>query len=212
MPDFIEVHDWCWTCRGTGQKPSGQNGTVDCPACGADGKVFRGFMDVSGIAKKAEVNTRFDIVDARLAIMEEKVAANIPIDAWGYASIIQGTFDRISGPQFYQEKYLGNQDALDGDQVDYRVFMAAGTYMATVIHAKTYLMGIMKMLVDDVEEASIDCYVDSDNTEFIAYTTVYDIVIPTTGIKTISFKADGKNPASGGYYIILSALFFDRTA
>ncbi len=69
MPNFVEIHYWCSTCLGTGLKPTGINGTISCPACGGDGKILRGYVDVDELPKKTEV----DAIDAKLDALDAKL-------------------------------------------------------------------------------------------------------------------------------------------
>ena len=163
-------------------------------------------------AKTDTIDVDLAAVKADIVDIEERVGANISIDTWGYATVTQGIFTRVLNSRWYQGKYLENVNPLDGDQVDYRIFIVAGTYTISVIHAKSFLMGILKVLIDSAEKGSIDCYVDANSTEFMAQTTIYNVVVPITGIKIVSFKVDGKNPAAANYYINVSALFLDKTA
>ncbi len=193
----MELLNICPKCQGTGGDGNPDT-SVPCAFCGGEGTI--------------SMNIVVPELDTRLAEIEERVGANISIDCWGYSTITQGTFTREIHSDWYQDRYLESVDPLDGDQVNYRVFMVAGTYTVSVIHAKTFRMGILKVLIDNVEATSIDCYVDADHTVFIERSSTYDVVVPTTGFKVVSFKVDGKNLLSSDYFINVSALFFDKTA
>lgn len=76
MPVFIDIHDWCWTCRGTGDKTQGgANGPIPCPACGGDGKVYKGHLDVSELAKKDEVEAQINALDVKIDALDVKLDA-----------------------------------------------------------------------------------------------------------------------------------------
>jgi len=67
MTVFTDIHITCWTCRGTGLKPQSGSGTVPCPACDGDGKVFYGHLDVTSLDAKLD-----DIID-KCSDIKEKV-------------------------------------------------------------------------------------------------------------------------------------------
>lgn len=221
----IDIKLICSRCKGSGlndhvKDEEGNPLNGPCPTCTGAGWLSTEKLDITEIETamgvleaKLDANTvEIDAINSYLAGIHERVGSNIAIDTWGYSSVTQGSFARVLDDQWYQGKYLESVGPLDGDQVNYRVFMVAGTYTITVIHAKSFLMGIMKVLIDGSEEVSADCYVDVNSTEFDAETTTYGVVVPTTGFKVISFKVDGKNPLSSNYYINVSALFLDKTA
>ncbi len=140
----------------------------------------------------------------------EALGASIEINPWFYDTITQGTFISKVDTVYYRDMLFYNASPADGDQVNYKALMKAGTYSFKLIHTKNSTFGIWKMLIDDVEKAIIDGY--NSSVQYNSINITNNIVVSTTGFKTISMKVDGKNESSSNYYLNVSGLVFQKTA
>ena len=156
------------------------------------------------------IQAKTENLQDRLANVEDSLAAHLTIHPWFYSSITQGVYTQRIDTNYYRDLLLFNEPPADGDQINYSALMKAGTYSLKLIHAKGAAFGIWKLLIDDVEKATIDGYKSSTGYNYV--TIVSDIVISTTSIKEISLKVDGKNASSSDYYMNISRILFQKTA
>jgi len=135
---------------------------------------------------------------------------HITIFPWNYSDITQGTWawSSSSGQYFYGDISNGGSHA-NGDRLNYKVYLDAGTYTFTVLGCKDGDTGILDFLIDEVSKGTADTYGATANNSLF---TVSGVVIATPGIKTLSLKVSGKNASSGGYYMYLTMISIYRTA
>jgi hypothetical protein len=136
---------------------------------------------------------------------------HIFIGIWSPNSIGQGTWALSGGPAgtlfgviFY------NSSGANLDNVSYKLYMAAGTYTMKVISDKSTNRGIVDFDIDTTEIGSIDIY--GSATTYNNISTVDNVTITSSGLKTLKVRLDGKNPSSTAYYAGLQAIWFYRTA
>ena len=127
-----------------------------------------------------------------------------------YDQVVQGTWVFTTDSSQLFGYYINNSPAVDGDEIDFKCFLAAGTYTLVIEGIIHTIAGIAKVYVDDVLVETWDQY--NDPVTFKVINKETGIVIPTSGLKTIKWKVDGKNLSSTGYYIFLTSLCFYRTA
>lgn len=166
--------------------------TIDAPIAADDGKFLK--------YHHANAKYTHDILTA---------GGGLPILPWFYDSVVQGTFINFASPGYLMGGFLYNSSFADQDQVNYKLWLGAGTYTFKLLHATSTTHGILKILIDAAEVASFDTYGPAS---YNKVSTATGINISTTGIKTISLKVDGKNPSSSGYYMSVSAFTLYRTA
>ena len=126
-----------------------------------------------------------------------------------YSAIVQGAWIYLTGAS-----HLGgnmyNSSAADADEVNYVAYMAAGTYTLIVVHPKDTDRGIAEVKIDGVLADSTDQYAAAPELNIVTKTT--GIVVATSGLKTITWKANSKNGSSSAYSIFFSVINFWRTS
>jgi hypothetical protein len=133
---------------------------------------------------------------------------HITIFPWNYSDIIQGIWAWISSSVQYFYGTLRTSSHANGDQINYKVYLDAGTYTITVLGIKDGNTGIMDVLIDGVSKGTVDTYGAGTNNSLFP---VSGIVVTTPGIVTLSLKTTGKNASSGGYYMYYSSISIYRT-
>lgn len=96
------------------------------------------------------------------------------------------------------------------DEINFKAFLAAGTYSLLLWGQKTTIGGIAQVLIDGVAVATFDEYASPDVQNFRFEQT--GIIIASSGIKTISVKLTDKNASSSDYYFFISLICLYRTA
>lgn len=142
--------------------------------------------------------------------IQDRLRMPVLVFPWFYDSITSGEFVHAPDANYYCNAKFYNSSNNDGDQVDYEIYLGAGTYTFKLLHAKNTNFGIIKLLVDDVEKGSIDSYAASAELNVIS--TITGVEIASSGVKTVSLKIDGKNGSSTGYYLNISAIYIYKTA
>jgi len=132
------------------------------------------------------------------------------ISLFSYHAIGQGTWALAIDSLSWNNGLFQNTSGNDGDSIDYKVFMAKGTYTLQILLIKGSGQPILDVDIDAVEVASWDLY--SAAGLYNQLVTQTGIVIATAGLKTLTLRADGKNASSAGYYIQASNLALWRTA
>jgi len=195
----MDIQKVCQKCKGTGQMPSG-SGTAECNECEGTGRRDEG-----------EISNASETLDERLNHIEDRLNTPILIFPALFDSVTQGSFIDAGDNDYYFGAKFYNSSNTDGDQVNYKVYMGSGTYTFKFIHGENVTFGILKLLIDDVEKASFDCY-NAGGAQVNVIDTETGIEIAESGIKTVSLKIDGKNASSTGYYMNVSALYLYKTS
>lgn len=128
-----------------------------------------------------------------------------------YDSVVQGTWSRVSsygGPGALCLAASSTSGA-DGDKINLKVYLAAGTYKCYAHWATGTNRPIVELKVDTVSKGTIDCYFGSSGYIIDAYS---DIVITTDGIHDISVEANGKNASSSSYLMFLGEIYLYRSS
>ena len=134
----------------------------------------------------------------------------ITVWPWNYSAIIAGTWawgDNTN--QMYDGAWYDSSTA-DQDQIDYIVSLAAGTYTFSVLTITSNAYGIMDVLIDGASVGTIDLYTLAAAYNVIK--TITGIVVATSGLKTISILANGKNGSSSDYTLTYNNFVLFRTA
>ena len=137
----------------------------------------------------------------------------------GHITIFPNSYSGSGGSDWdYQRNQLSLYDwyfrnaspgGVQNDYLEYKVYLAAGTYTLMLIHHENTMAGIANILIDDVSVGSIDMY---GTLTWNVRTEVTDIVVSSSGLKTLKFLMDTKNGSSSAYtcYMVQGALY--RTA
>lgn len=157
-----------------------------------------------------------DSVLARNAAIAAAVGAkdvgegHITILPFAYFNIVQGTW-AISpvAPQGLSITIL-NTSSANNDSIQWRVFLAAGTYTLCFFTITTDGRAILDVDIDAAEVASFDCY--SGATIFNVIKRQTGIIVASSGVKLITTRLDGRNASSSAFLIDIVALVFWRTA
>ena len=136
---------------------------------------------------------------------------HITIFPESYDSITQGTWGSYTTSGMWSGFAFQNlSSSAQNDQVNYKVYLAVGTYNFCLLHPKYNSCGIATIYFGATNEGTIDLY--SSGTVYIYRSLITGIVISTPGIYTISIKIATKNPSSSGYYAAFNAISLWRTA
>lgn len=124
-----------------------------------------------------------------------------------YDSIVQGTWAYDSMAYGYGR--FRNTTGANADEVTYKEYLTAGTYKIFAVGLKASSMAIVSIKIDSVEVLRQDMY-NAVNVDGFVYDDTF--VIGSSGIKTISIKADGKHASSSSYSVFLYGLSIRRVA
>ena len=133
---------------------------------------------------------------------------HITLFLYNYNSIGQGTWTILPDANQFLYGSIYNSSISDGDNISLKVYLAAGTYTLRILWIKFSVAGKLDIDIDDVEVASLDWY--AAVTAYNSFLTQTGIVIATSGIKTIKFRAHGST--GGGYYVGATTVALWRTA
>jgi len=167
----------------------------------------------------AAINPRIGANPGYLNFMSLWLEGNVPYDrgegnkfyhVWLCESVIQGAWSSWGVAATPFANVTGNTNHDDGDAVQWKDYLDAGTYTLLVLAQKTPEGGIVKFFIDDVEVATFDTY----DVGWLSNIREVEagIVIATPGLKTIKAVVTGKNPASTNHYFVTSAITLWRTA
>jgi hypothetical protein len=147
-----------------------------------------------------------------LSTYEAAVAGegHITILAPSYDSTGQGDWLLTTNAEQCFYGLLMSDSALDGDNISYKVYLAAGTYTLELFTKTDSYFGILDIDINDTEVASFDCY--SDPNAYNVRKIQTGIVIATPGLYTLKCRVDGKNASSEDYYTPITYISLWRTA
>ena len=126
-----------------------------------------------------------------------------------YDSIGQGTWVFPVNTSQHFSSACQNSTTADGDNISFKVWLAKGTYSITLDYWKNNNQGIIKIDIDGTTVMTVDQYNSSATSNM--QTTETGINVSTSGLKTITFKVDGKNASSSDYWGVFSAIIIRRT-
>ena len=126
-----------------------------------------------------------------------------------YSSITQGTWVLSTQTNLFTNTRIQNNAEAINDRINYKVFLAAGTYTFTLIGSKGNDRGILDLLLDSVSKGTIDLYNSVDVLNFQG--SITGIVIPADALIEVGIKVPSKNASSSNYKITLCMLTFFRT-
>lgn len=137
----------------------------------------------------------------------------------GHITLIPPAYERVDSgtwvignhnDAYYLGRFFYNSSGGDGDSVSYETYLAAGTYTFFFLAVKAGNRGILDIDIEGTEVASFDQYDAGGGYQY--YLEETGITVATSGIKTITFRVDGRNGSSSGYYSGWSFAALWRTA
>lgn len=129
---------------------------------------------------------------------------------WAYNGVIQGTWVLTVSTSYFLYGYFSNSTAANGDQISFMAYLSAGTYTFAIIISKSTTSPILDLLIDGVSKGTLDLY--NSPTIYNQMLKISSISITTSGLKTISLKANDKNPLSTSYVIRFGGFSLYRSA
>lgn len=127
-----------------------------------------------------------------------------------YSQILQGTWVlSLSATQYLCAAFF-NTTHDNGDSLEFKKYLAAGTYSLMFCHYTDGARGIVDFDIDAVEVASFDTYSGAAVKNVRSIQT--GIIIAAPGLKTIVLRVDGKNPLSTDHYCNWNYFALWRTA
>jgi len=150
------------------------------------------------------------ITDAEMAA--NVLGANIVIIPRMFTTVTQGTWADLSDATTWAQQILSNDAAdADGDGLEYKVYLAQGTYSLTVQYNEDNQEAIIDCFIDAAEVASFDLFAASGANDIKQ--TATGIVVATSGVKDFKFVVDGRNGSNTtGFRVIVSAFVLEKTA
>lgn len=198
LPDRTDDIDWLYAARYNELKK----------------ELRAALIELGGLPKGSDANVtaRLDRIQAELDAIPppDPGEGHIEIIPPSYISIGQGTwvFTTSAANWFYGA--LTHTPANDGDNLSWKVYLAAGTYTLFIMNTTSNTMGIIDFDIDAVEVASFDLY--TVGLVHNARRTETGIVIASSGLYTLKLRVDGKNASSGGYNVWQQLITLWRTA
>jgi len=135
---------------------------------------------------------------------------HITVLPYSYSAIIQGTWVIYTAATQILYSALYNSTIAQNDQLDFKIYLAAGTYTFRVAALRDNNRGILSLLFDTVSQGTVDLYNAGSESNFFGDIT--GIVVATPGLKTVSLKAATKNTNSNGYMLCITYFVLFRTA
>lgn len=132
------------------------------------------------------------------------------LDPGSYNAIVQGTYILLAASTTRHIGVIYNSSRNDQDAINWKAYLAAGTYTLVYIGSMSYKYGITDFYIDTTEVASFDMYFSGSAYMNIKKQT--GIVVASSGIKTIKAIIDGKNVAATGYTHATESIVLYRTA
>ena len=133
---------------------------------------------------------------------------HITILPWNYSSITSGTWTfAMNTAQIFAGTF--GCDNAQNNQLNFLVYMAAGTYTFKVCYIRDPSCAILTLLIDAASVGTIDFY---GTAAYNQVGSITDISITTSGLKTVSFKNATRNGSATSWYLPTSSAVLFRTA
>lgn len=134
----------------------------------------------------------------------------ITLTPFNYSAIGTGVLTFGSNPAQMGNSYYYLATYGNGNYIDWKVYLAAGTYSIRFHGVSSTDHSIYSIRIDGTEVMTFDDYSNP-----LVWNAVYNqtgIVVASSGLKTIAVVANGKNAASSEYGIAFSGIGIWRTA
>ncbi|KKL81863.1 hypothetical protein LCGC14_1990500, partial [marine sediment metagenome] len=135
---------------------------------------------------------------------------HITIVPYAYSAVNQGTWAFSINASQAENYVFQNTSGNDRDELDFKVYLAAGTYTLMFFHYADSGRGIVDFDIDAGEVASFDTY--SASPTFNVRSVQTSISIATSGLKTLTMRVDGKNGSASSYVCSATTIVLWRTA
>jgi len=136
---------------------------------------------------------------------------SIFFDPIQYYSIIQGSFAKLQDTtNIYKCSIFRNPSETQNDELNFKIYMVAGTYTFNLLHNQAAGNGIAKLKIDGSAVGTIDMYNAGDVYNVIG--TITGISVASSGIKDVNILMDTKNGSSAGYGIRANMMALIQTA
>lgn len=181
---------------------SGLPGAVEIVGTPASGETTKGISSGWAYDHKADPTAHHPAVDpgeGRMFFL-----------AWDYSAIIQGTWTFTYAPNHWFNVFAYNSSNTDEDEINFKAYLAAGTYSVQLVCAKDAAYAISNILIDDTLILTTDHY--NATTLNNQLNSATGIVVATSGLKTIKLKVNGRNASCSGWYIPFYSFMIWRTA
>lgn len=133
---------------------------------------------------------------------------NIPLQ--DYNAIVAGSWVLNPSPDsIYCILLMTGGAAAVGDEINYLIYLAKGTYTLRSVMETNNNEGIIQVKLDSTVVDTIDMY-SAANTYNVVKTTT-GIVVSTSGMKTLTLYLSSKNGASSNYFTKFNLIGFWRT-
>lgn len=145
-------------------------------------------------------------------VIVDGASGHIVLFGYNYQTIGQGTWAISSavGPSIHGGTFSNSASKADGDNFTMEVYLAKGTYTLRAL-INTYLdCGVLDIDIDGGEVASFDTYSGGNVYDVVFSQT--SIAVATSGLKTLTFRLDGKNGSSSSYAAYIESIALWRTA
>jgi len=136
---------------------------------------------------------------------------HIMIELTAYSQVVQGTWALQGSANYYRyNSWTSDATSAQNDAIEYKIYLAAGTYDIFSYVATTSSSGIATFQIDGSTVGTIDQYsgVAVNSTP----KTISSIVIATSGLKTLKIISATKNAGSSSYRLFFHTLALVRTA
>lgn len=182
------------------------NGVTYYPMAGdADGNVI-----VALLADSTMIVKQIDETQLKVTAYIESVISDFPVSHLHFhqhSTVLAGNalIPNIATDQIHNVFWLAN-GAANGDSFSFRFSIAGGTYDILITGTSLVNAGKIDWYLDDVIIATAQDWYTSPAVRNVNK-TIADVVIATNGIHTLKGVVNGKNAASGGYYLPLTNIF-----
>ncbi len=124
-------------------------------------------------------------------------------------SVVGGTWEfNMTTSQLMNYRYL-NTPPVDGDELNFKVFLSAGTYTFKLVGVRDTNKGILELTFDGIPKGTIDLY---GTFSWNYQATITGATVSTSGVKDVNLRLNGKNASSSNYSTHLTSLALWRTA
>ena len=148
-------------------------------------------------------------VNADISNDLQRFAGHISILPASYSAVL-GTWGFNIDATYYLSGSFINLSGLNGDYMDFKIYLAKGTYTLVLLVPTATNSAIIDFDIDAVEVASFDTY-SATVTLNVIFKKI-SISISTDGLKTLRMRVDGANASSTGLYARPQYIGLYRTA
>lgn len=150
------------------------------------------------------------VTDAKLA-SGLNGEGHITISPNNYNAIIQGTWTFAIAANHFLNGTFSQAAGAQNDEINYKVYLAKGTYKIRSLHYESSNRGIMNFLLDGTLVGTIDTY-NVAGSVFNQMKETSTFVVTESGLKTLSLKMATKHASATAYDVSFQQITLIRTA